>query len=132
EQETSERAQTSLRCHPNAADASGTPVGANAPLGQRGSPRLARSSDGCQTYGRIGVLRLCPQASAARAGQPMLRFLRIEHLAVIDTLEVEFEAGLNVLTGETGAGKSILVEAVGLLMGGRASPDLIRTGESQA
>ena len=62
----------------------------------------------------------------------MLRFLRIEHLAVIDALEVEFEPGLNVLTGETGAGKSMLVEAVGLLMGGRASPDLIRTGESQA
>ena len=62
----------------------------------------------------------------------MLRFLRIEHLAVIDTLEVEFEPNLNVLTGETGAGKSMLVEAVGLLLGGRASPDLIRTGESQA
>lgn len=62
----------------------------------------------------------------------MLRFLRIEHLAVIDSVEIEFEPGLNVLTGETGAGKSMLVEAVGLLMGGRASPDLIRTGESQA
>jgi DNA repair protein RecN (Recombination protein N) len=62
----------------------------------------------------------------------MLRFLRIEHLAVIDGLEVEFQPGLNVLTGETGAGKSMLVEAVGLLMGGRASADLIRTGESQA
>jgi DNA repair protein RecN (Recombination protein N) len=62
----------------------------------------------------------------------MLRFLRIEHLAVIDEVQVEFEPGLNVLTGETGAGKSMLVEAVGLLMGGRAAADLIRTGESQA
>ena len=62
----------------------------------------------------------------------MLRYLRIEHLAVIDAVHVEFEPGLNVLTGETGAGKSMLVEAVGLLMGGRASADLIRTGESQA
>src|SRR5258706_8357255 len=62
----------------------------------------------------------------------MLRFLRIRHLAVIDSVEVEFDPGLSVLTGETGAGKSILVEAVGLLMGGRASADLIRTGESQA
>lgn len=62
----------------------------------------------------------------------MLRFLRIEHLAVIDELQVEFEPGLNVLTGETGAGKSMLVEALGLLLGGRASADLIRTGESQA
>ncbi len=62
----------------------------------------------------------------------MLRFLRIEHLAVIDAVDVEFEPGLNVLTGETGAGKSMLVEAVGLLMGGRSSADLIRTGETQA
>jgi DNA repair protein RecN (Recombination protein N) len=62
----------------------------------------------------------------------MLRFLRIQHLAVIDSVEVDFDAGLNVLTGETGAGKSILVEAVGLLLGGRASGDLVRTGEEAA
>jgi DNA repair protein RecN (Recombination protein N) len=62
----------------------------------------------------------------------MLRFLRITHLAVIDSVEVEFDAGLNVLTGETGAGKSILVEAVGLLLGGRASGELVRTGEDAA
>jgi DNA repair protein RecN (Recombination protein N) len=62
----------------------------------------------------------------------MLRFLRIRNLAVIDAVEVEFEHGFNVLTGETGAGKSILVEAVGLLLGGRASADLVRTGEAQA
>lgn len=62
----------------------------------------------------------------------MLRFLRIQHLAVIDRLELEFEPGLTVLTGETGAGKSILVGAVGLLVGGRASADLVRTGEDQA
>src|ERR1700681_1129486 len=62
----------------------------------------------------------------------MLRFLSIKRLAVIDAAEVEFEPGLNVLTGETGAGKSILVEAVGLLLGGRASGDLVRTGEDAA
>src|SRR6185369_10892735 len=62
----------------------------------------------------------------------MLRFLRITQLAVIDAVEVEFDSGLNVLTGETGAGKSILVEAVGLLLGGRASSDLVRTGEESA
>ena len=62
----------------------------------------------------------------------MLRFLSIRHLAVIDHLELEFEPGLNVLTGETGAGKSILVGAVGLLVGGRASADLVRTGEDTA
>src|SRR6266850_2007776 len=62
----------------------------------------------------------------------MLRFLRIRNLAVIEAVEVEFEPGFNVLTGETGAGKSILVEAVGLLLGARASSDLVRTGESLA
>lgn len=62
----------------------------------------------------------------------MLRFLSVRHLAVIDRLELEFEPGLNVLTGETGAGKSILVGAVGLLVGGRASADLVRTGEDTA
>jgi DNA repair protein RecN (Recombination protein N) len=62
----------------------------------------------------------------------MLRFLSIRRLAVIDAVEVEFEPGLNVLTGETGAGKSILVEAVGLLLGGRASGELVRTGEEAA
>src|SRR2546423_6096964 len=62
----------------------------------------------------------------------MLRFLRIRHLAVIDAVDVEFDPGFNVLTGETGAGKSILVEAVGLLLGGRASAELVRTGEAEA
>src|SRR5678816_3961801 len=62
----------------------------------------------------------------------MLRLLRIRNLAVIEAVEVEFESGFNVLTGETGAGKSIVVEAVGLLLGARASADLVRTGEPQA
>jgi DNA repair protein RecN (Recombination protein N) len=62
----------------------------------------------------------------------MLRYLSIEHLAVIERVEIDFDAGFNVLTGETGAGKSILVEAVGLLLGGRASSELVRTGEDTA
>jgi DNA repair protein RecN (Recombination protein N) len=62
----------------------------------------------------------------------MLRYLRIRNLAVIEHVEVEFDQGLTVLTGETGAGKSILVEAVGLLLGGRASSDLVRTGADAA
>jgi DNA repair protein RecN (Recombination protein N) len=62
----------------------------------------------------------------------MLRFLSIHHLAVIDRLELEFAPGFTVLTGETGAGKSILVGAVGLLAGGRASAELVRTGEDTA
>lgn len=62
----------------------------------------------------------------------MIRSLAIRHLAVIESASVEFEHAFNVLTGETGAGKSMLVEAVGLLLGGRASADLVRTGEDTA
>src|SRR5918993_2117880 len=62
----------------------------------------------------------------------MIRYLAIRNLAVIESLAVDFEHSFNVLTGETGAGKSILVEAVGLLLGGRASQDLVRTGEDLA
>src|SRR4029077_17344326 len=57
----------------------------------------------------------------------MLRELRIRNLAVIEALSVTFEAGLNVLTGETGAGKSILVDALLLVRGARAQSDAIRT-----
>jgi DNA repair protein RecN (Recombination protein N) len=62
----------------------------------------------------------------------MIRYLAIRNLAVIESVSVEFEPAFNVLTGETGAGKSILVEAVGLLLGGRATQDLLRTGEELA
>ncbi len=62
----------------------------------------------------------------------MIRYLAIKNLAVIESASVEFEQAFNVLTGETGAGKSMLVEAVGLLLGGRASADLVRTGEDLA
>jgi DNA repair protein RecN (Recombination protein N) len=58
--------------------------------------------------------------------------LRVKNIAVAAQLEVPFDAGLNLLTGETGAGKSILVDALGLLSGERASADLIRTGEDHA
>jgi DNA repair protein RecN (Recombination protein N) len=62
----------------------------------------------------------------------MLRTLRIRNLAVIEAVEVDLDPGFTALTGETGAGKSILVEAVGLLLGGRASADLVRTGTDTA
>src|SRR6266542_426561 len=62
----------------------------------------------------------------------MIRFLNILRLAIIDQLELEFGPGFTVLTGETGAGKSILMEAVGLLLGGRAAADLVRTGADSA
>ena len=62
----------------------------------------------------------------------MLTDLVIRNFAIIDRLQVSFGAGFNVLTGETGAGKSIVIDAVGLLLGERARPDLIRTGEDEA
>jgi DNA repair protein RecN (Recombination protein N) len=61
----------------------------------------------------------------------MLRVLRIENLAVVASAEIEFGAGLNLLTGETGAGKSIVVDALGLVCGERADGDLVRTGEEK-
>lgn len=62
----------------------------------------------------------------------MIRFLHIRDLAIVDALECEFEPGFNVLTGETGAGKSIIVGALGLLAGGRGSADSVRTGAARA
>lgn len=62
----------------------------------------------------------------------MLRLLNIVNFAVIDRLQVEFKQGLNVLSGETGSGKSILIDALGLLLGDRSSVDFIRTGETRA
>lgn len=62
----------------------------------------------------------------------MLIELRIQNFAVIDRLTVHLEPGLNVLTGETGAGKSIVVGALSLLLGGRASADVVRTGAEKA
>lgn len=62
----------------------------------------------------------------------MLTDLHIRHFAIIDRLHVSFCSGFNVLTGETGAGKSIIIDAVALILGGRANPDLVRTGEDEA
>lgn len=62
----------------------------------------------------------------------MLSYLKVSHLAIIDKVDVEFRSGFNVLTGETGAGKSILIGALNLLLGARAGQDMIRTGEEEA
>jgi DNA repair protein RecN (Recombination protein N) len=62
----------------------------------------------------------------------VLAELRLENYAVIDNVAIEFAAGLNLLTGETGAGKSILIDALGLLLGEKASSDVIRTGAERA
>ncbi len=62
----------------------------------------------------------------------MLVELHVTNFALIDRLDLTFGAGLNILTGETGAGKSIIIDALGLALGGRAGADLVRTGSSKA
>lgn len=62
----------------------------------------------------------------------MIRVLRIQNLAVVEELELELAPGLNVITGETGAGKSMLVKSLELLRGGRGAPHLLRTGAERA
>jgi len=62
----------------------------------------------------------------------MLNSLNISNVAIIDQLEVEFGPGLNLLTGETGAGKSIIIDSLGLALGYRASSELVRTGAKEA
>ena len=62
----------------------------------------------------------------------MLRHLRVTNFAILSDVELELGSGMNVLTGETGAGKSLIVEAVNLLRGGRASADIPRAGADEA
>ena len=62
----------------------------------------------------------------------MLSHLHIKNLGIIDEIDIELENGMNVLTGETGAGKSLILSAVQLILGGKASKDIIRKGETKA
>ncbi len=62
----------------------------------------------------------------------MLELLHIENIAVIEETEIDFRDGFNALTGETGAGKSIVIDALGAVLGGRTSRDLVRTGAAKA
>ena len=62
----------------------------------------------------------------------MLRLLSVTNFATIEQLEIELASNFNVLTGETGAGKSIIVDAVSLLLGGRADAGMVRAGARQA
>ena len=62
----------------------------------------------------------------------MLSTLHIENIAVIEQAEISFDRGFNVLTGETGAGKSIVIDAISAILGERASREMIRTGAQKA
>src|SRR5215467_13913717 len=62
----------------------------------------------------------------------MITLLKISNIALIDELEIDFGRGLNLLTGETGSGKSIIVDSLGALTGERVSSDLIKEGEQTA
>lgn len=62
----------------------------------------------------------------------MLKGLRIENFAIIDTLNIEFDEGMTCLTGETGAGKSIIIDAISLLMGARTNTSMVKSGAKKA
>ncbi len=62
----------------------------------------------------------------------MIKFLRIRNLATIEGLEIRLDEGFSILTGETGAGKSIIIDAIRLILGEKGSPDLVRTGRKEA
>src|SRR5262249_5576629 len=78
------------------------------------------------------VFRAMLRSNPAILGQNVLVELRLENYAVIDNAVVEFASGLNLLTGETGAGKSILIDALALLLGDKASSDVVRAGAERA
>ena len=62
----------------------------------------------------------------------MLEYLRIRNLALIEDMELEFDDGINVLTGETGAGKSFILKALGFLLGDKLGADMVRPGAGRA
>ena len=106
-----------------------------APLGRRERASVPRPEKRGQLHDMVAVLviRAGRQSDLpARVLPPMIRFISIRQLAVIEALDLSLDAGMTVLTGETGAGKSVLVEGIGLLLGGRASADMVRTGATTA
>src|SRR5580658_1147783 len=83
-------------------------------------------------YWKLVFVLCCAKLRHGRPGSPVLVELRLENYAVIDNAVVEFASGLNLVTGETGAGKSILIDALALLLGEKASSEVIRTGAERA
>src|SRR5215467_1557462 len=96
-----------------------------------GFPRRESAAGTWKAARSDGGFMLCC-AKLLFPGCHVLIEMRLENYAVIDNLAVEFGQGLNLLTGETGAGKSILVDALALLLGDKASSDVIRAGAERA
>src|SRR5207237_2363566 len=94
----------------------------------RGQP--GRRGPGAAGAGRIG--RAAAPGGWIIARTTVLEQLTIQNFAIIDRLEVAWQAGLNVITGETGAGKSIIIDAVGALLGDRLGPEVVRSGAARA
>src|SRR5579863_4901056 len=101
------------------------PATAGEDAGATLQPRCAWAARGCW-------VSCYAAANFEYSGSNVLIEMRLENYAVIDNLVVEFGPGLNLLTGETGAGKSILVDALALLLGDKASSDVIRAGAERA
>src|SRR5450631_2454868 len=118
------RADMGRSGHPIRVEESNDPAGEAPPLrSRRDDPQVSAAVERVSCY------------AAQNFGNPGLTVLiemRLENYAVIDNLVVEFGQGLNLLTGETGAGKSILVDALALLLGDKASSDVIRAGAERA
>src|SRR5204863_1996211 len=92
---------------------------------------------GCSPPTRATSTSCARSSTGARAatrerGRTMLRHLRVTNFAILSDVAIELGEGMNALTGETGAGKSLIVEAVNLLRGGRASADIPRAGTDEA
>lgn len=88
-----------------------------------------------RVFRRVGILRRCKSPVPRPAGDienAMLEYLRIRDLALIEDMELDFASGLNALTGETGAGKSFILKAIGFLTGDRLTTDLVRPGKEKA
>src|SRR5690606_2288571 len=79
----------------------------------------------------LAVARPASRSPAAPLEPAVLVHLSVKDIALIDRVELDLQPGMTVLTGETGAGKSILVEALTLLLGGRASADVVRVGSDE-
>jgi hypothetical protein len=99
---------------------------------RRGRPVLrAPPRIGIMHGARDGGSGLPAAVGGQRGEASMIEVLRIENLALVESVELEFGSGLNVLTGETGAGKSIILSALALLTGGRASAETLRSGADE-